>query len=101
MTITLKKAQITGVAVLALGAATFASAPPTAAQHGGGGGGFGGHGGFGGGHGGAFGGHGGFGGGHLGYYGYPGYYASDCYLVRRRVVGRHGRVFIRRVQVCD
>lgn len=37
-------------------------------------------------------------------YGYPYYgatYEGECYWVRRRVVDRLGRVFIRRVQVCD
>ncbi|RDI52240.1 hypothetical protein DES45_1162 [Microvirga subterranea] len=37
-------------------------------------------------------------------YSYPYYgatYGGDCYLVRRRVVDQWGRVFIRRVQVCD
>ena len=119
MTTALKKALMTCAAVLALSAASVASISPAAAQgqHGGGGhwgggfggghgGGFGSHGGFGGGHGGFFGGHGFLGGyGYPGYaYGYynsPGYYDGDCYLVNRRVVGRHGRVFLRRVQVCE
>lgn len=39
------------------------------------------------------------------YYPYYGGYSyigdGDCYLVRRRVVGRNGRVFVRRVEVCD
>jgi hypothetical protein len=26
---------------------------------------------------------------------------SDCYYVRERVVGRHGRIYFRRVRVCD
>ena len=84
---------------------------PATAQHGGGGGhggGFGGHSGFGG-HGGHLG-HGGFGFGLYGlgyggydypYYGGYAYYGGgDCYLVRRRVVGSHGRVYFRRVEVC-
>lgn len=109
---TLTKILIVAVALVAFGATTIGSSLPAVAQGGHSGGG--GHGGGFGGHGGGFGGHGDFGGGHgffggYGYgYGYPayGYYTSpgyddDCYWVRQRVIGRYGRVFTRRVQVCD
>jgi len=94
-------ALLAGASALLLGSS---SAPALAfGGHGGGGHGFGGHG---------FGGHGGFRGGGFGLgfypygYGYGGYYppyygdAGVCYVVRQRVMTRHGWR-IRRVSICE
>lgn len=96
-----------GTSALVLGASS------TAALARGGGGGGGGHGGGGGGHGFGGGGHGfgghGFRGGGFGYGFYPGYYdgyypyyedETSCYVVRQRVMTRHGWR-VRRVEVCE
>ena len=96
-------ALLAGASALLLGSS---SAPALAfGGHGGGGHGFGGHGGFGF-HGGGFRG-GGFGLGFYPYgYGYGGYYppyygdAGVCYVVRQRVMTRHGWR-IRRVSICE
>jgi hypothetical protein len=96
--------SILGTSALVLGASsTAAFARGGGGGHGGGGHGFGG-GGF---HGGGFRGHG-FGGG-FGFGFYPGYYSGyypyyedegGCYLVRQRVMTRHGWR-VRRVEVCE
>jgi hypothetical protein len=96
-----------GTSALVLGASS------TAALARGGGGGGGGHGGGGGGHGFGGGGHGfgghGFRGGGFGYGFYPSYYdgyypyyedETSCYVVRQRVMTRHGWR-VRRVEVCE
>jgi hypothetical protein len=92
-----------GTSALVLGASSTA-----ALARGGGGG----HGGGGGGHGFGGGGHGfggGFRGGGFGYGFYPGYYdgyypyyedETSCYVVRQRVMTRHGWR-VRRVEVCE
>lgn len=111
-----RTARWAAIGAIVLAAALLGGPLPAAAQfghggHGGGHGGVGGHGGGFGGHGGFHGGHGDFGHGGFGFgsgspafgYGYPGYgyYGDSCYLVRRRVVDRYGRVYFRRVEVCS
>lgn len=113
-----RTARWAAIGAFVLTAGLLGGSLPAAAQfghggHGGGHGGFGGHGGGFGGHGGFHGGHGSFGHGGFGFgypafgygypgYGYPGYgyYDDSCYLTRRRVVDRYGRVYFRRVEVC-
>ena len=107
-----KCVQWAAVVALLVSVGMLSDVRPATAQHGGGGGHGGGFGGHGGGHGG-FGGHGGhlghggfgfgpygLGYGYLYYGGYAYYGGDDCYLVRRRVVGPHGRVYFRRIEVC-
>jgi hypothetical protein len=99
---------VVGTSAVLLGVASTAAFAHGGGGHGGGGGGHGGGGGF---HGGGFHG-GGFRGGGFGFgfwgpgydypYGYVGYDddGPNCYLVRRRVMTRHGWR-MRRAQVCD